>query len=74
MCYNAGTMSTYLATMLDDLYVKPVFTSLDDCYQQGKAASDQCYGRGQNPYPAGTAVREWWDGGWLNSMDELTGQ
>jgi ribosome modulation factor len=66
-------MSAYLTTIMDDAYGQARFTTLEDCFQQGQAAADQCYKRDHNPYPAGTARREWWDAGWSHSMDELTG-
>lgn len=66
--------SVFLRTICEDLFVKPVFESMDDCYQQGKAALSQCYARVQNPYPIGTVQREWWDGGFCDEADELTGQ
>lgn len=59
--------------MTETLYIKPAFTTLEDCYEQGEAAGDQGYGRDQNPYPIGEARREWWDAGWSNSYDELCG-
>ena len=66
--------SAYLQTTTQNLYIDPVFTALNDCFQQGEAAGDQAYGRDQNPYPEGTAKHEWWDGGWSNSYDELCGR
>ena len=66
--------SAFLRTINDDLYTEPVFTALDDCYEQGQAASSQGFSRDQNPYPKGTAQREWWDGGHCNETDELTGE
>lgn len=68
-----STPSAFLQTICESLYTKPCFMELSDCYEQGSAASSQAYGRDQNPYPVGTAQREWWDGGWLNDLDELTG-
>lgn len=67
-------MSAFLRTINESLYLRPCFTDLDDCYQQGQAASSQGYRRDQNPYPTGTARREWWDGGHSNETDELTGR
>lgn len=66
--------SAFLRTINGDLYTEPAFTALDDCYEQGQAASSQGFRRDQNPYPKGTAQREWWDGGHCNETDELTGQ
>lgn len=66
--------SAFLRTINGDLYTKPVFTELEDCCEQGQAASSQGYRRDQNPYPKGTAQREWWDGGYCNETDELTGE
>ena len=66
--------SAFLRTINGDLYTKPVFTDLNDCYEQGQAASSQGFSRDQNPYPKGDARREWWDGGYCNETDELTGQ
>lgn len=60
---------------MEDLYLKPDFTGdLDACYQQGQAASSQAYPSDKNPYPEGSAERQWWDGGFHNETDELTGQ
>ena len=42
-------------------------------YMEGWSASDQAYPRDANPYPVGTALREWWDAGWSRSLDELCG-
>lgn len=66
-------MSAYLETLVNGSYIKPVFSSLEDCFEQGGCAADQCYKRDQNPYPEGAARREWWDAGHSGSMDELTG-
>lgn len=66
--------SAFLRTINGDLYTKQAFTALDDCCEQGQAASSQGYRRDQNPYPKGTAEREWWDGGYFNETDELTGE
>lgn len=66
--------NAYLTTMTGQLYVKPAFTELEDCRAQGQAAGDQAYGRDENPYPVGTARREWWDAGWCESLDDLTGR
>jgi ribosome modulation factor len=66
--------SAFLRTIVEGLAVVACFETLDECYQQGQAASSQAYGRDQNPYPKGTARREWWDGGWSNELDELCGE
>jgi hypothetical protein len=65
-------MSAYLKTLCEDLYIKPVFMELDDCYQQGQAASDQAFPQEGNPYVKFTAQYQWWDAGWINSLEELT--
>lgn len=64
----------FLETIFRDLYIKPEFTILDDCKEQGAAASSQFYKRDQNPYPIGTAQREWWDAGFTGEQEELTGE
>ena len=67
-------MSAYLDTITRNLFTSTCYAgNLDACKEQGEAASDQAYPRTANPYPVGTADREWWDAGWLNSIDELTG-
>lgn len=67
-------MSAFLKTICEDLYRKPVFMGdREACYQQGQAALQQCYHREENPYPIGTQEREWWDGGFCDEADELTG-
>jgi hypothetical protein len=66
-------MTTFLKTIFDNTYIKPVYEKLEDCLQQGEAASSQMYMRDQNPYPEGTAKYEWWDGGFLGEQDELLG-
>ena len=71
-CCAPPVFSAFLQTIYGDLYIKPVFTDLKDCCEQGQAASSQAYRRDQNPYPKGTAQREWWDGGHCNETDELT--
>lgn len=67
-------MTAYSRTMSENLYCKPAFTELDDCFQQGEAAGDQAYPRDRNPYESGTTQRQWWDAGWSNSLDELCGE
>ena len=47
--------------------------ALDKAYKEGWEAGDQAYQRDSNPYPKGTALREWWDAGWSRSLDELCG-
>lgn len=64
-------MNAYLKTITEDLFTKPAFEELAECQLQGEAAGDQAYPRDENPYPVGTARREWWDAGWSNSLDEL---
>lgn len=66
-------MSAFLDTILNQDYIKPVFTTENACYEQGAAACNQCYRRDQNPYPVGTALREWWDAGYSGEDDELCG-
>lgn len=68
-----STGSAFLRTLLQNLETKPVFDTPDDAYQQGQAAASQAYRRDENPYPQGTALREWWDGGWCDDTDELCG-
>jgi len=41
-------------------------------YQQGQAALSQAYSRDQNPYPKGTQLHQWWDGGYCDESDELS--
>lgn len=66
--------TAYFLTLRDNLFTKPVFSEPEDCQAQGEAAGDQAYPRDRNPYPKGSAAREWWDAGWLNSLEELTGK
>ena len=66
--------SAYGRAIMDGTEIKPVFESLEDCRAQGQAAYGQCFQRDQNPYPKGTALREWWDGGWCEEMHELLGE
>lgn len=64
----------YLETILGDLFTKTVFLgNRDACFLQGQAAGDQAYPRRANPYSNYTVEREWWDGGWCLSQDELCG-
>lgn len=65
--------TAYFVTIRDNLFTKPVFTELQNCMDQGEAAGDQAFPRKQNPYPTGSARREWWDAGWSKSYDELCG-
>lgn len=44
----------------------------DAAYLQGRAALSQGYGRKQNPYPIGTDLHQWWDGGYCDESDELS--
>ena len=68
-------MSAYADTLLQGHFTRPVYSgNLDACQQQGEAAADQAYPRTSNPYPQGSAEREWWDSGWCNSGDELCGE
>lgn len=67
-------MSTFLKTIIDSLYIQPVFWSKEDCYEQGQAAYSQAYSRTQNPYPKGTQRHEWWDSAWCDEQDELCGE
>jgi len=46
---------------------------LEKAYKEGWSKSDQAYPRESNPYPVGTALHQWWDAGWLRSLDELCG-
>lgn len=48
-------------------------TDLEKAYRDGWAQSDQAYPRESNPHAKGTALREWWDAGWLRSLEELCG-
>lgn len=66
--------SAFLRTITEGLAKVACFELLEDCYQQGQAASSQAYGRDENPYPTGTDRREWWDSGWCNEGDELCGE
>ncbi len=71
----SAEQSFFLQTILDQLYVKPCFTgNLKACQEQGSAASSQAFGRDQNPYPIGSAEREWWDAGHSEETEELTGE
>jgi ribosome modulation factor len=72
--FAAPTGSAFLRTIVEGLAVVACFETLEDCYQQGEAASSQAYAREQNPYPKGDARREWWDGGWCDELDELCGE
>lgn len=68
-------MNAFRKTMFEDLYVKPAFMGdLDSCYQQGQAAASQAFAATHNPYPEGSSERQWWDGGYHNETDELTGE
>lgn len=67
-------MSAYLKTICNDLYRVAAFSIKEDCYEQGQASSSQGFPRNANPYPVCTDLREWWDGGYLNEADELTGE
>ncbi len=68
------TGSAFLRTINEGLESVACFDTLEDCYQQGQAASSQGYGRNQNPYSQGTARREWFDSGWIAETDELCGE
>jgi ribosome modulation factor len=46
---------------------------LDQAHREGWTAGDQGYPRESNPHPRGTALREWWDAGWSQSLDDLCG-
>jgi len=46
----------------------------EQAFQKGEWAGSQGYRRDQNPYPKGTSLREFWDGGWSSSYDELCGE
>jgi len=67
------SFSTSMRVTLEGLWVKPIFTDLDDCFQQGESAGSDGYKREENPYPSGIPQREWWDAGWSQSYDELCG-
>jgi len=67
-----STVSQNIRWIMGDC-IKAECKTNDDAYVQGQIASGQAYERDQNPYPAGTALREWWDGGWSNELDELCG-
>ena len=67
-------MSAYLRTITENLYVKPAFDDLDDCYKQGRAAGAQAYRIEDNPYPPNTARHHWWRSGHQDDRDELTGE
>jgi hypothetical protein len=67
-------MSAFRKTICEDLYIKAAFEEKEDCYEQGCAASGQMFQRSQNPYPVGTAQREWWDAGFCEEQDELGGE
>lgn len=64
--------SAFLRTITNNLFIKDAFSIPEECFEQGEAAACQAYRRDQNPYPKGTQRHEWWDGGWLTEVDELT--
>ncbi len=66
-------MSAYLKTICDGTYIKPIYNEQKDCEEQGEAASDQCYGRDQNPYPSHSVQNRWWDWGYCISIINLCG-
>lgn len=66
-------MSAFLKSITEGCEIKTAFDSKEECYEQGQAAYSQAYRRDQNPYPVGTSLREWWDGGFLSEQDELCG-
>ena len=54
----------------------PILTDdsvLERAYKEGWIDGDQGYPKNHNPYRKGEARREWWDAGWLRSLDELCG-
>ena len=48
--------------------------NLELCRTQGHIFGAEATKRGDNPYPKGTAAREWFDAGWLDEQDELCGE
>lgn len=71
---SAPRGSAFLRTITDGLATTACFEAMNDCYQQGQAASSQAYQRERNPYAIGSVQREWWDGGWCDEGDELCGE
>ena len=65
--------SAFLRTLCQNLETQAVFDTQHAAYEQGQAAASQAYRRDENPYSQGTALREWWDGGWCDETDELCG-
>ena len=59
--------------LIDSALLHEIQDTLDDAFQKGNWAGDQCYKRNENPYLKGTSLYEWWDAGWSNSLDELCG-
>lgn len=66
-------MSVYLHTICNGTFTKALYSEQKSCEEQGEAASDQCYGRDQNPYPSHTVENRWWDWGWSISLMNLCG-
>lgn len=68
---DAAPCSDYVRFLGGDC-IKPCETTMELAYQQGQAALSQAYSRDQNPYPKGTQLHQWWDGGYCDESDELS--
>lgn len=47
--------------------------NLGGCQEQGRVYGCEATRRSDNPYPLGTAEREWFDAGWIEEQEELCG-
>lgn len=64
----------YLRTFKESLYAQPIFSDLESCYAQGEATGDQGMPRETNPYTPGTSQYAWYDSGWCQAQDEISGR
>ena len=48
--------------LIDSALLHEIQDTLDDAFQKGNWAGNQCYKRNENPYLKGTSLYEWWDG------------